>query len=96
MERKNTQRLSDILPQVLEKQHLAQRLDETEVCALWSKLFGEAVTRYTTSARIRNGVLYVSLSSAILRNELMSCKEALIERLNEEMGRTIVKNIIFR
>ena len=86
MRRKDAQKLSELLPQILADQQLDRRLDETQAAVLWKEIFGEAVAR----------VLYVSLSSAVLRNELLSCKKSLLHRLNEEMGRLVVKDIILR
>ena len=91
MQRKDAQKLSELLPQILADQQLDRRLDETQAAVLWKEIFGEAVARY-----VRAGVLYVSLSSAVLRNELLSCKKSLLHRLNEEMGRLVVKDIILR
>ena len=92
MQRKDAQKLSELLPQILADQQLDRRLDETQAAVLWKEIFGEAVARYTTQVY----VLYVSLSSAVLRNELLSCKKSLLHRLNEEMGRLVVKDIILR
>ena len=92
MQRKDAQKLSELLPQILADQQLDRRLD----AVLWKEIFGEAVARYTTQVYVRAGVLYVSLSSAVLRNELLSCKKSLLHRLNEEMGRLVVKDIILR
>ena len=91
MQRKDAQKLSELLPQILADQQL-----ETQAAVLWKEIFGEAVARYTTQVYVRAGVLYVSLSSAVLRNELLSCKKSLLHRLNEEMGRLVVKDIILR
>ena len=92
MQRKDAQKLSELLPQILAD----QQLDQTQAAVLWKEIFGEAVARYTTQVYVRAGVLYVSLSSAVLRNELLSCKKSLLHRLNEEMGRLVVKDIILR
>ncbi len=96
MERKDAQLLVDLLPQVLAEQKLDKRLDETQASVLWGKLFGNAVAQYTTRVQVRAGVMYVSLSSAVLRNELLCNKVSLIDRLNEEMGHMVIKDIIFR
>ena len=96
MQRKDAQKLSELLPQILADQQLDRRLDETQAAVLWKEIFGEAVARYTTQVYVWAGVLYVSLSSAVLRNELLSCKKSLLHRLNEEMGRLVVKDIILR
>ena len=96
MQRKDALKLSELLPQVLAEQHLDRRLDETQAALLWRESFGESVARYTTKVYVRVEVLYVTLSSAVLRNELLCCKEALLMRLNEKMGRRVIKDIIFR
>ncbi|MCD7710124.1 MAG: DUF721 domain-containing protein [Porphyromonadaceae bacterium] len=97
MQRKEVKRLGEILPQILIDQHLRPRLDEVQAAALWKEIFGDTVTRYTTRVYVRTGVMYVSLSSAVLRNELLSCKTLLLQRLNERMGQPgMIKEIVFR
>ena len=76
--------------------HIDRRLDETQAAVLWREIFGPAVTQYTTRVQVRSGVMYVALSSAVLRNELLSCKASLLQRLNEEMGRKVINDIVFR
>lgn len=96
MQRKDPQRLSELLPQILSDLHIDRRLDETQAAVLWREIFGSAVTQYTTRVQVRSGVMYVALSSAVLRNELLSCKASLLQRLNEEMGRKVINDIVFR
>ena len=96
MQRKDPQRLSELLPQILSDLHIDRRLDETQAVVLWREIFGPAVTQYTTRVQVRSGVMYVALSSAVLRNELLSCKASLLQRLNEEMGRKVINDIVFR
>mgnify|MGYP002516231171 CR=1 FL=1 len=45
---------------------------------------------------VKDGCLYVRLSSAPLRNELMLGRSILVKRLNEAVGREVIKDIIFR
>ncbi|WP_289225572.1 DciA family protein, partial [Bacteroides acidifaciens] len=40
--------------------------------------------------------LYVHLTSAALRQELLMGREMLIRALNEKVGATVITNIIFR
>ena len=44
----------------------------------------------------RNQTLYVHLTSAALRQELMMGREMLIRALNTKVGATVITNIIFR
>lgn len=51
---------------------------------------------YTSNLYIRNQTLYVHLTSAALRQELMMGREMLIRALNTKVGATVITNIIFR
>ena len=42
MQRKDAQKLSELLPQILADQQLDRRLDETQAAGLWKEIFGEA------------------------------------------------------
>ena len=54
------------------------------------------ITRYTTNLFIKNQVLYVSLSSSVIRQELMMGREMLIRNLNAQVGSQVIVNIVFR
>ncbi|KAB4008764.1 DUF721 domain-containing protein, partial [Bacteroides uniformis] len=45
---------------------------------------------------IKNQVLYVHLTSAALRQELMMGRELLVRNLNRHVGAQVITNIIFR
>ena len=52
--------------------------------------------QYTSNLYIRNQTLYVHLTSAALRQELMMGREVLVRTLNQRVGATVITNIIFR
>ena len=53
------------------------------------------MAKYTRNLYIRNQILYVHLSSAALRQELMMGRELLVRKLNEKVGANVITNIIF-
>ena len=46
------------------------------------------------SVRVMDGKLFVSFTSAVVRNEIMMVKEGLIRALNEKVGKEVVKEMI--
>ena len=44
----------------------------------------------------KNQVLYVHLTSSVLRQELMMGRELLVRNLNQQVGAQVIVNIIFR
>lgn len=61
----------------------------------WPAVVGEDVVAETSSIKIYNQVLYVHLRSAVLRQELMMQRTALVQRLNSYVSAFIISDIRF-
>lgn len=96
MQRKEAQSIGEIIDKVLKEQNLDLKLDETRLMKAWGSLLGEHVASYTNNLYIQRGILYVQLSSSVLRSELSMCRNMLIDRLNKEVGRQVITDIVFR
>lgn len=79
-----------------ENESLKIGLAERKAVKAWSELFGEGVTHYTKKIYLQRNILYVHLSSSVLRAELLMSKDNLINKLNETAGIEVVKDIVFR
>ena len=55
-----------------------------------------AITKYTSNLYIKNQILYVHLTSSVLRQELMMGRDLLVKNLNKQVGAQVIVNIIFR
>ena len=96
MRRKNTEKLDEILSQVLKSNHLDEKLYETRVVNSWPVVLGENIMKYTTKIYFYNKKLYVQLSSSVLRHELFLTREEIKKSLNNHVGADVVKEIIFQ
>jgi hypothetical protein len=57
---------------------------------------GNGVNHYTTNVQLKREVLYVDLSSSVLREELSYGKEKIVAMLNEHLGKDLIKKLILR
>lgn len=96
MRKKNTESLRDVLKQVLRENRMDQKLYETRVIHSWPEVLGENIMQYTTNLYFQNKVLYVSISSSVLRHELFLTRENIKDSLNKHVGAPVVNEIIFR
>ncbi|MDR3219651.1 MAG: DUF721 domain-containing protein [Dysgonamonadaceae bacterium] len=95
MKRINTQPIGKALDEFFEQNPaLADKLAETRLLNSWRTVLGQSVSRYTDNMYIRNKTLFVKLSSSVLKNELMLCREQLVKNLNHEAGREVIDGII--
>ncbi|MFW5656979.1 MAG: DUF721 domain-containing protein [Bacteroidota bacterium] len=96
MRKSNTQSLKDILGDYVEELNLSQKLKELRVIKLWPELMGPAINNVTKDIYIKNGILFVHLTSAAARNELMMRREAIIVVMNKKVGSEVVKKVVLR
>lgn len=95
MRRTNTQSISEVLNEVLKEYKLDERLRETRVYAAWSEVLGP-LAKTTESLYMKNGVLFVSITSSVVRNELLMRRSDIVKALNEKTGENSVCDIVFR
>lgn len=97
MKKKNAQPLSEALSDFLDAHGgLKTKLAEHRAVKGWYELLGEGVSKYTRNVYFSRNVLYVHLSSSVLRAELGMNKEGLIQKLNEHAGAPVVRDIVLR
>ena len=75
---------------------LESPLNEYRLVQAWKDVVGPVITRYTSNLYIKNQILYVHLTSSVLRQELMMGRDLLVRNLNEKVGAQVIVNIIFR
>lgn len=71
-------------------------LNEYRLIQAWKDVVGPAITKYTSNLYIKNQILYVHLTSSVLRQELMMGRDLLVKNLNKQVGAQVIVNIIFR
>lgn len=96
MKRKDAEPIGKILQTYLRQEGLETPLNEQRLLSAWPEIMGEGISGYTKGLFIRNQVLYVHLTSSVLRNDLMMCREILVDKLNKHVGAQVIVNIIFR
>ena len=90
MKEGKTKQIDELVDQVLRNMGLEQKFKEHEVCMIWPEVVGQMIASRTKSVRVMDGKLFVSFTSAVVRNEIMM----VIRALNEKVGKEVVKEMI--
>jgi len=96
MKRNNAEQIGTLIRNFLRQESLETPLNEQRLINSWKEVLGPTIASYTHGLYIRNQVLYVHLTSAALRQELMMGRDLLVRNLNQHVGATVINNIIFR
>ena len=63
---------------------------------LWEELMGKTIARYTDKIQIVNNTLFISTSVAPLKTELLFQKDKIRERVNEELGENVIREVVIQ
>ena len=96
MRRSNTQSLSDILKDYIEQNRMERKLKEVDIVQGWEDLLGKTIARYTQKIYIRNRILYVEITSPVVKNELFLMREEICRRINDNAGEEMIIRIVFK
>ena len=96
MKRDNTNIIGDIVRKLMKNPKLAKKLDELDALTICKEVIGEKLNKYINDIIISNGKLIIKLKSAVLRNELSYQKTNIITKVNNKLGKEIIKEIILK
>ncbi len=96
MRRSKTISLAEALQDYIKEMNLEGKLNEVHLIGSWEEIVGKAISSRTSKIYIKDHILYVHLSSSVVRNELLMLRQALMERLNEKAGTEVIKDIVLK
>jgi predicted nucleic acid-binding Zn ribbon protein len=96
MRKTESEKVGGVILQYLREMGLETPLNEHRLINAWDTVLGPAVSKYTTDLKIYTQVLFVTVSSAALRNELMMRRTELVARLNAQVGAQVITQIVLR
>ncbi|MCH5241997.1 MAG: DUF721 domain-containing protein [Muribaculaceae bacterium] len=95
MQRYTPQSVGDVLRDLLEQTSLQNRMDELKAADMWKRVAGNAIANLTGKPNVKNGVMYIGVPNASLRNELHMNRTRLREIINQNIGKEIITEIKF-
>ena len=88
---------ADVLPKLMQRLGLKERLHETEVLEAWSKIVGEFIAAHSAPVALREGILYVRVLQPALHYELEQISKIdILRKLKQRFGGKIVRDVRFR
>ncbi|OIN59525.1 DUF721 domain-containing protein [Arsenicibacter rosenii] len=87
--------VKDAIGMLLKSYQLQARFNETYLEAFWEKMMGSAIASRTSRLYVRERILYIEITSAPLRSELVNAKQKMIKLINTDMGTDVIEDVIF-
>lgn len=96
MRRNNTQSLAEVLRDYVSEMRIDRKLKEVDAVQSWESVLGKTISHYTRNIYLSKGILFVELSSPVVKNELLMMREDIRIRLNEQAGEEVITRIVFK
>src|SRR5437016_4354283 len=88
---------ADLMPKLMQRLGLRERLHETEVIDAWSKIVGHFIATHSAPVALREGILYVRVLQPALHYELEQISKAeILRKLKQRFGTKTIRDIRFR
>jgi predicted nucleic acid-binding Zn ribbon protein len=88
---------AELMPRLMQRLGLRERLRETEVIEAWSKIVGDFIAAHSAPVALREGVLYVRVLQPALHYELEQIsKSEILRKLKQRFGGKTIRDIRFR
>lgn len=96
MKRENTQLIKDVLQEFIKEERLEDGLQRVRIFGAWDLVVGDAGARATASKFFRDGILYCTINSSIIRTQLYYRKEEIVLMINKMLNDNIVSKIVLK
>ncbi|WP_462318806.1 DciA family protein [Marinilabilia sp.] len=94
--KKSVQPLEDILKEIVGQPSISKGIYHSRIPKAWKEVMGPSVARVTRNVWFREGVIYVTLHSSIIRNELLMHHDKIVSNLNDYIGQPLVKKLVLK
>lgn len=88
--------LKEAIEEFLVTYRLKDKLHNAKAIQAWESVVGEMVAKHTVKLHIKNKILYVTVDSSVVRNELMYSRKKIIISLNKAAGMVVIDDIVLR
>ena len=96
MTRENTQLIKAVIEEFIKEERLEEGLGRARLFKAWDLVVGEVGTKATTNKYFKDGVLYCTINSSIVRTQMYYRKEDIMAHMNKMLNGTIVTKIILK
>lgn len=91
----DVQPVKESIQALLRAYRIQGKVNQVQVIASWEKIMGKAIALKTKELYFKDNKLFVLLTSAPLKHQLVMSKTRVIELINMEVGAGVVEEVIF-
>ena len=88
--------IGNAIEKFLEQSRIRGSIQALQIGDVWEEIMGKTIARYTEEIKIINDTLFITTHVAPLKQELIFQKEKIKLRVNEALGKKVIKEIVVK
>jgi len=88
--------IGQALQKFLDESRIKGSIQALQIEDVWEEIMGKTIARYTDELKIINQTLFITTHVAPLKHELIFQKEKIKLRVNEALGKNVIKEIVVK
>mgnify|MGYP001171737439 CR=1 FL=1 len=89
------EKLNTTIKTFLDRHGLEKAVNQNTAIVLWGEVVGEKISKNTEPISVEHGILTVTVSSPVWRQELVFKQREIINQLNIKLGKNTIKEVRF-
>ena len=86
--------ISEAIQQFLDQSRIKGDIQALQIEDAWEQIMGKTIAKYTDKLQIIGDKLIITTSVAPLKQELIFQREKIMQRVNEALGKKIIREVI--
>ncbi len=96
MKKSNLIKVGDAINEFLKQEKLDVKISRFTVKNSWTEIVGEHIANNTLDISFNDTILFLTLKSAALKQELSFNKQKIIDNINRFCGSKLINDIVFK
>ena len=88
------EQVGPLVQRLLRRLGLDRQMDEQRAVEAWAEVVGPAIAAQARAAGVRDGVLFVDVTSNVWMQELGLLRDGITDRLNAHLGAPLVRKVV--
>ena len=88
--------IKNIIENFVEQKSISDGIFNIKVQKAWENAVEKKILDYTKEIYVRGEVLYIKVSNPILKQEILYSKQKVINLINEELEKDLIKKIVLK
>ena len=88
--------IKNIIENFVEQKSISDGIFNVKVQKAWENAVEKKILDYTKEIYVKGEVLYIKVSNPILKQEILYSKQKVINLINEELEKDLIKKIVLK